>query len=114
MTRQPNTVVGLAAAKQRLLDAHRALAVQGGDLGELNEVLAVALELDGMLRTVGEELRHARSTAAGQKVRIAALERDVWSAEEELGRLRPENAALRERVRWLEAAAVLDGVPPAA
>lgn len=111
MTRVPNTVVGLAAAKQRLIDAHRTLAGQGGDLAVLNDVLAVALELDAMLRSLGEELRHSKATAAGLSLKVAQQARDLASAEDELGRLRPENAVLRERVRVLEDAAVLDSVP---
>jgi hypothetical protein len=112
VTRRPNAVVGLAAAKQRLVDAHRALAaVPGADLGTLNEVLAVALELDGMLRSLGEELRHAKASAAGLSLKVAQQARDLASAEDELGRLRPENAVLRERVRALEDAAVLDSAP---
>ena len=102
-----NTVVGLAAAKQRLIDAHRALAAQGADLGALTDVLEVALELDAMLRALGEDLRHAKATAAGLGLKVAQQARDLASAEDELGRLRPENALLRERVRVLEAAELL-------
>jgi hypothetical protein len=93
-----NSVVGLAAAKQRLVDAHRVLAAQdGADLGALTEILGVAAELDGMLRALGEELRHARATASGLAARVSVLERDLGSAEDELGRLRRESVAARER-----------------
>jgi hypothetical protein len=103
VTRTPNTVVGLAAAKQRLIDAHRVLgAGPGADLGVLNDVLAVALELDAMLRMLGEELRHAKATAAGLGLKAAQQARDLASAEDELGRLRPENALLRRELRAAE------------
>lgn len=101
MTRTPNVVVGLAAAKDRLMAAHRELAAQGADLGPLTSVLEVALELDGMLRSLGEELRHAKATASGLGFENARLRAEVRSAEDELGWLRPENAGQREQLRVL-------------
>lgn len=73
------------------------LAVQGGELGALTEILGVAAEIDGMLRSLGAELKHARSTAAGLSNEVGSLRSQLRSAEDELGALRRENADLRGR-----------------
>ena len=50
-------------------------------------------------------LVQARRTAGGLQVKVAQQGREIRSMEDELGRLRPENAELRDRVRELESAA---------
>lgn len=87
--------------------------------GSLDDAIAVHGH-DGRTRVVFADeaadavLVQARRTVGGLSAKVAQQGREIRSMEDELGRLRPENARLRERNRVLEAAAVLDGVPPAA
>jgi hypothetical protein len=100
--RTPNAVVGLAAARDRLIAAHRSLAERGGDLGALTDVLAVATEIDGMLRALGTELKHARATAAGLSNEVGSLRRGLRSAEDELAVLRGRAALVAGQAAGLE------------
>lgn len=71
-------------------------------LGVLESVLA------GLADQVDAELQQARRTAGGAQAAVVRLSRDLRSAEDELGRLRPENLVLREKAQRADAVRGLD------
>jgi hypothetical protein len=101
--RKRTTAGSLRCGREKLLEAHAELEAAGADLGPLTKILGIALALDGLAANAEAEVVQASRTAGGLSAKVALLSQQLRSAEDELGRLRPENQALRARVEQLEA-----------
>jgi cell division protein FtsB len=106
--RRRTTAGSLRYGREKLLEAHAELEAAGADLGPLTKILGIALALDGLAANAEAEVVQASRTAGGLSAKVALLSQQLRSAEDELGRLRPENATLRARAAALESGRCLD------